>query len=51
MDAVSLAERRLIEAVGRVYGPGPTTNEAVLKLAARYGQWQGYWAHYLRAAG
>ena len=51
MDAISLAERRLIEAVGRVYGAAQTSDAAVLKLAARYGPWQGYWAHYLRAAG
>jgi DNA-3-methyladenine glycosylase II len=51
MDRISLTERRLIEAVGRVYGAAHTSDEAVLALAARYGPWQGYWAHYLRAAG
>lgn len=34
----------------RVYSPTITAAE-IRALAERYGPWQGYWAHYLRAAG
>ncbi len=45
------AEKRLLEAVAGVYGQGRTmTSRDVERIAARYGPWQGYWAHYLRAA-
>ncbi len=45
------AERRLLEAASAIYGRGrPLAREDVERLAARYGPWQGYWAHYLRAA-
>ncbi|MDQ6798364.1 MAG: DNA-3-methyladenine glycosylase 2 family protein [Actinomycetota bacterium] len=37
-------------AASRVYGRTLTDAEFA-ELAGRYGQWQGYWAHYLRAAG
>lgn len=44
-------EARLLEAVSGVYGQGrPLTPAAASRIAARYGPWQGYWAHYLRAA-
>ena len=33
------------------YGKGlPLAEEEFENLAARYGPWQGYWAHYLRVA-
>ncbi|WP_433469596.1 DNA-3-methyladenine glycosylase family protein [Spirillospora sp. CA-128828] len=42
-------EKALLGAASRAYGR--TFTEAELrKLAERYGPWQGYWAHYLRAA-
>lgn len=36
------------KAAERVYGP--LTVVELQALAARYGEWQGYWGHYLRAA-
>ena len=47
----SAYEERLIEAVTRVYAPGKTLGpEGIEQLARRYGEMQGYWAYYLRAA-
>ncbi len=44
------ADREGKAAAGRVYGR--TLNNAEFgELAGRYGTWQGYWAHYVRAAG
>lgn len=44
-------ERRTVEAVSKVYGGGKLLTEGqVRELAQGYGEWQGYWAHYLRAA-
>lgn len=43
-------EKRTLAAISRVYGEGRMLSEAEAKeLAERYGAWQGYWAHYLRA--
>jgi len=41
--------QHMLEAARRVYGAG-VTFERLQELAAHYGPWQGYWAHYLRAA-
>ena len=49
MERVPLTETRLFEAASKVYGHGKELSREELKrLAERYGQWQGYWAHYLR---
>ncbi len=49
MEYVPLTETRLLEAASKVYGHGKELSREELKhLAERYGQWQGYWAHYLR---
>ena len=49
MENVPLTELRLLEAASKVYGHGKELSHEELKhLAERYGQWQGYWAHYLR---
>ena len=38
--------------VSRLYLAGkPATEADIARIAAPYGEWQGYWAHYLRAAG
>jgi DNA-3-methyladenine glycosylase II len=51
MERVPAGEARIICAVSRVYGNGrELTAEQVQTLADRYGQWQAYWAHYLRMA-
>lgn len=52
MDAPLDAIDELAQAVGRVYFAGrPATAREITALAAPYGAWQGYWAHYLRGAG
>jgi DNA-3-methyladenine glycosylase II len=42
------AEPRLRTAVGDAYGLADPTAEDVRRLADRYGDYRGYWAHYLR---
>ena len=50
LDRVPITEERLIAAVSHRYGNGQALPAAeVARLAAGYGPWQGYWAHYLRA--
>ena len=49
MEYAPLTELRLLEAATKVYGHGKDLSHEDLKhLAERYGQWQGYWSHYLR---
>ena len=44
-------EARLSAAASKLYGQGRTlSDQAIHDIAGRYGAWQGYWAHYLRAA-
>jgi DNA-3-methyladenine glycosylase II len=50
LDRVPATEERLIAAVSHRYGHDQAPPPAeVERLAAGYGPWQGYWAHYLRA--
>lgn len=49
MDAITTEERNLLEAAATVYGGHPDWDE-VKRLAEPYGEYQGYWAHYLRAS-
>jgi DNA-3-methyladenine glycosylase II len=50
LDRVPITEERLIAAVSQRYGTGQALPPAeVARIAAGYGPWQGYWAHYLRA--
>ncbi len=50
-DRIPLSERRLLEAVARVYNSGRRmTPQTIQEIADRYGKWQGYWGHYLRAS-
>ncbi len=48
MERVPITEGRLLEAVRKVYGRD-LSEQQVLDLGARYGAYQGYWSHYLRA--
>ncbi|MFG1681552.1 DNA-3-methyladenine glycosylase family protein [Nonomuraea sp. NPDC049269] len=41
-------DRELVRSAARVYGRQLSEDE-LRGLAGRYGSWQGYWAHYLRA--
>lgn len=43
-------DKELLRAATRVYGHTVDEHE-LARLAAPYGPWQGYWAHYLRAGG
>jgi DNA-3-methyladenine glycosylase II len=50
MEWLPVGEPHLQEAASRVYGHGRALTEVdVRAIADRYGPWQGYWAHYLRA--
>lgn len=44
------AEDALLRAAAQVYGPSAATPEGMRDIARRYGPYQGYWAHYLRAS-
>ncbi|HEY1014872.1 MAG TPA: hypothetical protein VGE07_19330 [Herpetosiphonaceae bacterium] len=48
MDQLPLDNKWLDQAVERIYGRGASGRTE--RVAARYGSWQGYWAHYLRLA-
>src|SRR5258708_6284747 len=47
MERIYPAEKRLLNAFYKRYGP----QQAIEDVARKYGELQGYWAHYLRAAG
>lgn len=49
MDFIPSGEERMLQAAARIYGTA-ADNTAIERIAAQYGPWQGYWAHYLRAA-
>ncbi|MBZ0299494.1 MAG: DNA-3-methyladenine glycosylase 2 family protein [Anaerolineae bacterium] len=49
MEAFKVPEQRLIDAASRLYGHILSARD-VLHLAQDYPGWQGYWAHYVRAA-
>ncbi len=42
-------EDALLRAAAKVYGPAAATPDDLNAIARRYGVYQGYWAHYLRA--
>jgi DNA-3-methyladenine glycosylase II len=51
MERLPKGERKLLAAIGQIYQRGgPVTEREAQQLAARYGTYQGYWAHYLRVA-
>ncbi len=47
-DRVLLSDHRLISSAARFYGK--MVFVGISSIAEQYGQWQGYWAHYLRVA-
>lgn len=49
MEKALLTDKWLQEAASKVYGHSLTL-EDIAQIAKPYGKWQGYWAHYLRAA-
>lgn len=45
-------EKKLAAAVAKHYNAGqPLPERAIRAIAAQYGEYQGYWAHYMRIAG
>ena len=50
VERIPRDEKRLQGAVAKGYGLIHATDEDVQRLGAPYGEWIGYWAHYLRAA-
>jgi DNA-3-methyladenine glycosylase II len=48
MDRLSVGEDRMGEAVRKRYGA--LTEAQIAEIGARYGDYRGYWAYYLRAA-
>jgi DNA-3-methyladenine glycosylase II len=51
MERLPLGEEKLASAASKLYGQGrKLAPAAIASIAARYGDYQGYWAHYLRAA-
>lgn len=52
MDYIPSSEKKFLNAASRLYGHGTDLSPAdIAKLAERYGNSQGYWAHYLRVGG
>jgi len=51
MEHVPLDEKALLEAAKRVYGRDDLTHADIQKMGKHYGEYAGYWAHYLRVAG
>jgi len=49
MDYIPSSEKKFLNAASRLYGHGTDLSQAdIAKLAERYGDAQGHWAHYLR---
>ncbi|MGZ4200401.1 MAG: DNA-3-methyladenine glycosylase family protein [Thermoleophilia bacterium] len=52
MERIPYGDKSLRTIAGHIYGDGqPVTAEELQRLADRYGDLQGYWAHYMRATG
>ena len=52
MERIPYGDRSLMRIAGHIYGDGkPLTAQEVQSIADRYGDLQGYWAHYLRVMG
>ena len=48
-ERLPLGEEKMLAAASRAYGGGRAITQAEAeRIAARYGAYQGYWAHYLR---
>ena len=51
MERVPLDEKALLEATRRVYGRDDLTHADVQRISQHYGEYAGYWAHYVRVGG
>lgn len=51
MENVPFSEKKFLSAASRLYGHGSDLSRTeIAELATRYGDTQGYWAHYLRVS-
>ncbi len=48
-DRAPLSDRRLVDSAAKFYGE--MVFAGISSIAEPYGEWQGYWAHYLHVAG
>ena len=48
MEEEPIIDRKLVSAAHRFYGL--LNQDTIPSIAEQYGQWQGYWSHYLRVA-
>lgn len=51
VERIPVDEKRLLESARRVYGRADLSFSDLPRLAAPYGDYTGYWAHYLRVGG
>ncbi len=51
MEKLPFDEKWLLDAARRVYAQNGLTIKQVAQIALTYGEYQGYWAHYLRVTG
>lgn len=47
MEKVPLSEKRIIQSISNIYGTDKM--KEIKEIVSKYGPWQGYWAHYIRA--
>ncbi|MCA0458861.1 MAG: hypothetical protein LCI00_33240 [Chloroflexi bacterium] len=50
-ERVPLDEKAILAAARRVYGRDDLTHADVQRMSQHYGEYAGYWAHYLRVGG
>lgn len=50
-ERVPLDEKAILSAARRVYGRDDLTHTDVQRMSQHYGEYAGYWAHYLRVGG
>ena len=50
-ERVPLDEKAILAAAQRVYGRDDLTHADVQRMSKHYGEYAGYWAHYLRVGG
>lgn len=51
MEQIPSGEKVLLDCARRVYGDPVTTDGDIQRLGSAYGDYAGYWAHYLRVGG
>jgi 3-methyladenine DNA glycosylase/8-oxoguanine DNA glycosylase len=49
-ERLPVKERRTLDAAAKVYGLFAVEDDDLYRLGARYGDYIGLWAHYMRAS-